>query len=103
MRRAISPLILGAALAAGCTYAVNVGKPFDAAAVKTIVVGKTTQMEIQKAFGNPFMTGTKNGDPTWTYVDFRYPITGGGNTVVSDLYVRFSSSGTVVSYSFQGQ
>ena len=103
MRRALSPIILGTALAAGCTCAVNVGKPFNASAVKTIVVGKTTQAEIHETFGNPFMTGTKNGDPTWTYLDFRYPITGGGSAVVSDLYVRFSSSGTVVSYSFQGQ
>ncbi len=100
MRKALSALAFVAALAAGCSYAVNVGKPFNASAVKTILIGKTSQKDIQQIFGNPYMTGTKDGDPTWTYLDFRYPITGGGTSTASDLYIRFNSSGTVVSYSY---
>jgi hypothetical protein len=77
---------------------VSVGRRFDTEAVKGIVVGKTTQSDIEKSFGEPFRTGIDSGDATWTYVDYHFGLFGGRRAV--DLLVKFSADGKVKSYAF---
>jgi hypothetical protein len=79
----------------GC---VTLGRRFDAGAVKTIVVGKTTQADIDRTFGAPFRTGVDSGDLTWTYVDYHFGLMGPQRA--TDLVVKFNAKGTVKSYAF---
>jgi hypothetical protein len=77
---------------------VSLGRRFDAGAVKTIVMGKTTQADIETTFGEPFRTGVDSGDVTWTYVDYHFAVFGQQRT--TDLLVKFNANGTVKSYAF---
>lgn len=97
MKRFDIRFLLLAALvsAAGC---VSLGKPFPAERVNSIVIGKTTQAEILSIYGQPFRTGINDGNPAWTYADYRFKLFGPQKT--TDLYVRFNADGTVKSYSF---
>ncbi|MDE2140984.1 MAG: outer membrane protein assembly factor BamE [Elusimicrobia bacterium] len=89
---------LGLAAAAALAGCVSIGKPFPADRVSSIVIGKTTQTEILAVYGQPFRTGIDDGNPAWTYADYRLRLFGDQKT--SDLYVRFNADGTVKSYSF---
>jgi len=77
---------------------VSLGRRFDAGAVKTIAVGKTTQSDIERIFGEPFRTGVDSGDVTWTYLDYHFGVIGQQRTI--DLLVKFNADGTVKSYAF---
>jgi len=77
----------------GC---ITMGRTFDTHQVPSIVLGKTTQSEIQKEFGEPYRTGIENGDLTWTYLHYHFSILGDQRT--TDLYVRFNADHTVKSY-----
>ena len=77
---------------------VSLGRHFDAGAVKPIVMGKTTQADIEKTFGEPFRTGVDSGDVTWTYLDYHFGVIGQQRT--TDLLVKFNANGTVKSYAF---
>jgi hypothetical protein len=81
--------------AAGC---VSIGRPFPADKVKGIVLGKTTQPDIESAYGHPYRTGLEDGDVTWSYVDEHVGLFAQPRT--TDLLVRFSADGTVKSYTF---
>jgi hypothetical protein len=72
------------------------GRPFATDQVPSIVIGRTTQADIQRIFGEPYRTGFESGDTTWTYLNYHFSIL--GNQQTTDLYVRFASDGTVKSY-----
>jgi outer membrane protein assembly factor BamE (lipoprotein component of BamABCDE complex) len=97
MSRAIR-LTFAVAVCAVLGACVTMGRPFDAAHVKNLQIGKTTQDDVQKVFGAPFRTGIDDGDPTWTYVDYHFGVFGPQRT--TDLLVKFNAAGTVKSYSF---
>jgi len=88
-------------VAAGCLAlcsCVSIGRRFNPNAVKTIMMGKTRQADIEHDFGDPFRTGVDSGDTTWTYVDYHFGIFGPQRT--TDLLVKFNSDGTVKSYAY---
>jgi outer membrane protein assembly factor BamE (lipoprotein component of BamABCDE complex) len=80
---------------AGC---VTVGGPFNTSRVPSISVGKTTQDDVEKMFGQPFRTGTDDGDVTWTYTDYHIRLF--GPQEARDLFIKFNKNGTVKSYAF---
>ena len=98
MKRNFMGLGLVLAVCVGMSACVSLGRRFDVGAVKTIVVGKTTQSDVEKAFGAPFRTGVDSGDMTWTFVDYRFGAW--GQQRATDLLVKFNADGTVKSYAF---
>jgi hypothetical protein len=91
----VGPVLAGCLLLCGC---VTLGRSFDAGSVKTIVVGKTTQADIDRVFGAPLRTGVDSGDLTWTFVDYHFGIIGPQRA--TDLVVKFGANGIVKSYTF---
>ena len=85
-------LVLSAAT--GCIPPEVFTRSIRPEAVKSIVIGKTTQSDIKQLFGTPYRTGVESGEVTWTYVNQRIHLT------VTDLLVRFNSDGTVKSYKY---
>jgi outer membrane protein assembly factor BamE (lipoprotein component of BamABCDE complex) len=86
---------------AACAFlgaCVSMGRSFDASRVRGLQIGKTTQADVEKSFGEPFRTGVDSGDVTWTYVDYHFGVFGPQRT--TDLLVKFDSVGTVKSYAF---
>lgn len=77
---------------------MTVGRKFPVEPVSKIVIGRTTQQDIHRMFGDPWRTGIENGMKTWTYGDYHYSTFGG--TTTTDLVVRFKPDGTVDSYTF---
>jgi len=82
-----------ACLMSGC---ITMGRSFNTKLVPTLVIGKTTQAEIQAQFGEPYRTGIENGDLTWTYLHYHFSVLGDQRT--TDLYVRFNADHTIKSY-----
>ena len=66
--------------------------------MREIEIGKTTRLQVQGLFGDPWRTGLEDGETTWTYGHYRYSLFGEGMT--RDLVVRFDDRGVVSSYSF---
>ena len=95
-----SRLGLGAVLvlSLAASACVSVGRRFDTEAVKSVVVGKTTQSDIARSFGTPSRTGIDSGDATWTYLDYHFGLFGRQRAI--DLLVKFNADGTVKSYAF---
>lgn len=91
----LAPVAAAAALLAAC---MTMGRPFDAAKVPSLVLGKTTQTEVMAEFGRPFRTGIEDGSATWTYLRYRFSLFGRQDT--KDLYIRFNADGTVKSYAY---
>jgi len=91
-RAACAALLLAAG---GC---LSLGRPFPSDKVKAIVINKTTQTDIETAYGHPYRTGVEDGDVTWNYLDEHYSMVGQPRT--KDLVLRFNADGTVKSYSF---
>jgi len=91
----LAPVLVACLAVCSC---VSLGRRFDAGAVKTIVMGKTTQFDIERTFGEPFRTGVDSGDVTWTYLDYHFGVIGRQRT--TDLLVKFNANGTVKSYAF---
>jgi hypothetical protein len=77
---------------------VTVGHRFDTDAVAKIVIGKTTQNDISKLFGEPFRTGVDSGDTTWTYVNYHFGVF--GPQQATDLVIKFNAAGAVLSYAY---
>ncbi len=98
MNRKKSSLIAAAALSAAMAGCVSIGHSFDTSKVSSITLGKTTQAQIQQIFGTPTRTGTEDGNPTWTFLDYKIGVL--GLQRANDLYVKFNPDGTVKSYSF---
>ena len=80
------------------TSCATVGHEFPADQVDGIVIGKTTQAEIQEMFGSPWRVGVEDGLKTWTYGKYKYKIF--GESASKDLLVRFDKNNVVASYSF---
>lgn len=95
--RAARLFLMGAAVVAlsGC---MTLGRPFPADRVAALRVGTTTREEIRADFGEPYRTGVEDGDPTWTYLLYRFSAFGGEKT--RDLYIRFDAAGKIKSYAF---
>ncbi len=89
------PVLAACVFLGGC---VTLGRSFGAAQVKALQVGKTTQADVEKTFGEPFRTGLDSGDATWTYVDYHFGVI--GSPRATDLVVKFGADGTVKSYAF---
>lgn len=83
-----------AVLLAGC---ISVGQEFPVVKAGDLRIGETTQQEIQATFGNPLMTGTSDGNPSWTYTRVRYSVFGGAQAEY--LEVQFDEAGVLTSYS----
>ena len=79
----------------GCA---KVGYEFNSNRVKEIKIGKTTQSDIIKMFGQPWRKGIENGVTMWTYGRYTYRIIGEADT--KDLVVKFDNEGKVSSYTF---
>lgn len=80
------------------TGCATMGHEFPVAPVDDIVIGRTTQTDVQRMFGNPWRVGVEDGDTTWTYGHYKYRLFGRSRT--RDLVVRFDANGVVSSYSF---
>ncbi len=89
---AVSAAIL---LLIGC---VTVGRQFPAQHVEGIIIGETTRQDIQAKFGEPWRTGSDDGNPTWTFGWYRYSAFSAAKT--RDLVVTFDKQEVVISYSF---
>lgn len=76
----------------------NVGRDFPDSRVPEILIGKTTQGQVEQMFGKPWRVGLEDGQRTWTYGKYRYSLFGQSNT--KDLVIRFNDKDVVVSYSF---
>ncbi|MFI5346323.1 MAG: outer membrane protein assembly factor BamE [Elusimicrobiota bacterium] len=87
---------------AGVAFAVGgcmtLGRSFPADPIQGIRIGATTRDNVRAAFGEPYRTGVEDGDPTWTYLQYRFSAFGGEKT--RDLYIRFDASGKVKSYAY---
>ena len=88
-------LVLMAASTISCA---STGRKFPVEPVARIVIGLTTQQDIQRMFGNPWSVGIENGMKTWTYGDYHWSAF--SETSRTDLVVRFKDDGTVASYTF---
>ncbi len=91
---------LAAALAAlllssGC---LTVGWTFPTQKVSSLAIGTTTREQVRRTFGEPYRVGIEDGQPTWTYLHYRYSAL--GPTRTRDLVVRFDKGGVVSSYTF---
>ncbi len=91
-------LLATACVAACISGCATVGAEFPVAPVDEIIIGQTTQSDIQRMFGNPWRTGVDDGDTTWTYGHYKYKLWGRART--RDLVVRFDANGVVSSYTF---
>lgn len=85
--------------AASCMAAcITVGHPFPTQGVPSLGIGKSTQADIQKAYGAPFRTGVQDGDVTWTYVNYKLRVF--GDQCTQDLVIRFNAGGIVKSFTY---
>jgi hypothetical protein len=96
MIRKARAFVLAAGLALLGTGCITMGRAFDTRLVPQLVIGKTTQADIQKQFGEPYRTGLENGDLTWTYLRYHFSVFGPQST--TDLYLRFNADHTLKSY-----
>ena len=96
MKYLIASVLLGLLLVlGGCG---TVGKGFNESKISKIANGTTTRAEIRKMFGEPFKTGSQNGQPVWIYEYNHY------HAIKDDksrsLVVVFGSNGVVQSHQF---
>jgi outer membrane protein assembly factor BamE (lipoprotein component of BamABCDE complex) len=94
--RRLIPLLLSAALVAGCGLLV-VGADFPSPTKDMIQTGKTTKTNLLRFFGEPYQVGIDSGDLTWRWF---YAQKYSGGEISKDLTVRFDDKGVVKSYSF---
>ncbi len=94
--RRLIPLLLSAALVAGCGLLV-VGADFPSPTRDVIQAGKTTKADLLRFFGEPYQVGIDSGDLTWRWF---YAQKYSGGEISKDLTVRFDDKGVVKSYSF---
>ena len=91
-------LFVLAGIAFALSGCVTLGRQFPTDTISKIHIGTTTRDDIRAEFGEPYRTGVEDGDPTWTYLLYRFTALGGNKT--RDLYVRFDASGKVKSYAY---
>jgi hypothetical protein len=80
------------------TACVKLGREFPVDPIQTLEIGRTTQADVQRAFGTPWRTGLEDGRPTWTYGRYRYSIFGAHHA--RDLVVEFDERGVLTSYTY---
>ncbi len=80
-------------LIAGCA---TVGHDFATQNVDQIQIGQTSRADIERMFGEPWRTGLKDGQRTWTYGKYRWSAFSDAQT--TDLVVTFDKDGKVDSY-----
>ncbi len=99
LQRVVRILLLGMAGAMLCLAAcATVGRDFPVSRVSDIVIGETTQVQIESMFGSPWRVGIEDGLETWTYGKYRYRLF--GETSTQDLVIRFNENDIVSSYTF---
>ena len=81
--------------ASGC---VSSGNEFPAEPIPKLEVGRTTQAEVRKAFGEPWRTGLEDGQRTWTYGQYRYSLSGAPKA--RDLKLKFDGRGVLTTYTY---
>lgn len=79
----------------GCA---TVGQPFPADEVEGLTVGETTRAEVKERFGEPWRTGSEDGDPTWSYGHYQWSAFGASD--MTDLVIRFDDDGVVRSFTY---
>lgn len=84
-----------AALSLAC---MTVGEDFAVGKVSHIQIGKTSQSDLRKTFGEPWSVGLEDGQRSWTYGYYKYNLLGASQR--RDLVVRFDDQGIVRSYTF---
>jgi hypothetical protein len=84
-----------AALSLAC---MTVGEDFAVGKVSHIQIGKTSQADLRKTFGEPWSVGLEDGQRSWTYGYYKYNLFGASQR--RDLVVRFDDQGIVRSYTF---
>jgi len=88
-------LALGMMFLAGC---VTVGNRFPGDAASKIAIGKTTRQDIENQLGAPFRTGLDSGDPTATYLYYKFGLF--NRPITEDLTIRYGTDGRVKSYTY---
>jgi len=88
-------VLVFAVVFAGCA---TVGRDFPVTDVSQIEIGKTTREEVRSMFGSPWRVGIEDGQPTWTYGNYRYSLFQAKSA--KDLVIRFNDRGVVASYTF---
>jgi hypothetical protein len=79
------------------TSCLTVGEPFSSS-VSWIKPHKTTKVEVERVFGEPFRTGYDSGLMTYSYGYYKYSAFEDSQT--KDLTIRFDKQGVVDSYTF---
>ncbi|PVY76836.1 SmpA/OmlA family protein [Tamilnaduibacter salinus] len=92
-RQCTRAMMLAPLLLAGCA---TVGQDFATHKVDRIRIGETTRDEVQSMFGDPWRTGLKDGQRTWTYGKYRWSAFDDSQT--TDLVITFDDEGRVASY-----
>lgn len=82
-------------LLAGCA---NVGQEFPDQRASELVIGTTSQQQVQQMFGEPWRVGYEDGLRTWTYGKYHYTLLGSSST--KDLVIRFDRNNLVKSYTY---
>lgn len=82
-------------ISAGC---VTIGQPLPLNYAQTIVIGQTSQSEIEQVLGSPDRVGLDSGNQTMTYLYYRVGLFVQPTT--TDLTIVFDKSGKVQSYVF---
>jgi hypothetical protein len=98
MRNIVISLIFIGFLSIGVSGCVTVGKPFSSTVVSEIIIGETTRTIIEQSLGSPFRTGIDSGDPTATYMHYKFGLFGSPTT--TDLTIVYTKAGIVKSYTY---
>lgn len=61
--------------------------------------GKTTQQDVQRLLGEPFLVGHNSGHPTWTYGHYKYRLIGESHT--KELTFYWDDQGRVDNFVFK--
>lgn len=90
--------LVGAGLILALASCATVGRRFPSMDVDSIVIGRTTQAEVRRQFGEPWRVGIEDGQKTWTYGFYKYSLFKPART--RDLVIRFGDGNLVSSYSY---
>jgi outer membrane protein assembly factor BamE (lipoprotein component of BamABCDE complex) len=84
----------------GCPTTYKFGQKFDKKNIEQIVIGRTTQAEVEKLFGTPWREGNANGNIVFTY-SYENVVFESNNNVTKTgdtLVIEFDKNGTVENY-----
>ena len=92
------PFFAAAIVILGLSGCMTIGRPIDAAKIRSIAIGVSTEKDLIDNFGEPYRRGVENGMDTATWVYYRIRMSADQQT--RDLFVKFDRQGKVSSYSF---